>query len=57
MTNLRGKKTTLFQYVVAAILVLPPVLPDLPPISGNPHDVGDYVEIYLQNEDPERKTR
>jgi hypothetical protein len=104
MTNLRGRKTILFQYIAAAILVLLlhpgqaqvidgkeaeirkqaiklgpgsahpsivtiywgtdypssillPVLPDLLPISGNPHDVGDHVGIYLQNKDPERKTR
>ncbi|MHC4643163.1 MAG: CocE/NonD family hydrolase C-terminal non-catalytic domain-containing protein, partial [Planctomycetota bacterium] len=37
--------------------ILLPVLPDLPPISGNPHDVGDHLGIYLQNKDPERKTR
>jgi hypothetical protein len=37
--------------------ILLPVLPNLPPISGNPHDVGDHVGIYLQNKDPERKTR
>lgn len=99
MTNLRGKKTTLFQYVAAAILVLllhpgqaqvidgkedeirkqaiklgpgsahPGILtiyqgadypssillPDLPPISGNPHDVGDHVETIYRIKIPKGK--